>query len=411
MRLISIKAQVDPQDQALAEKAVQKILDGNNPLIQSLLTEMDQAAQTLRPLEAIRQKFSKFALVGIGGSSLGVQVFSQFFANRQFTYFDNVDAMEFETQIDELGDLKDVFWLFTSKSGETIETLAVLEFVDQIYSERNLSLPSNCAVVTESKASSLSEWARQRSVPHFSMPVQVGGRYSVLSAVGLVPGYLMGLRLSGLAYGAKSALTEQKILQNFVAAILSSFRRDEWITVLWGYSSRLKTYGLWWQQLWAESLAKKIDLHGKPAPRASTPLPLVGATDQHSVLQQVVEGHKDKFVIFLRCEAAEAGTQILKKSNMPVTQPLPFLHLGDLLQAEVVATQKSLTEVGVSNLTLQISDFSEESLGELMMFMQVAVLALGEALQIDPLNQPGVERGKVLCKKWLMGLQEAKTTV
>ncbi len=401
MKLVSLSAVVNGKDEERAKKAVAAILENNSSLNRALLAQLDQATESLRSLDIFKNKFKKFALVGIGGSSLGVQVFTQFFGNTQFTYFDNVDAAEFESQLTCLGDLKEVCWLFTSKSGETIETLAVLEFVDQIYSEKKLNLNENSIIITEKKMSSLSQWAQDRQIVQFEVPLAVGGRYSVLSHVGLVPAYLMGLDTQALARGARQALENKATLEKFVAASLSSFDRQEWITVLWSYSSRLKNLGLWWQQLWAESLAKTVDLEGRPALRVSTPLSLVGATDQHSVLQQVAEGHKDKLVIFLRSDAAESGSIILKKSRIKATQVLQGRRLGDLLQAEAVATQKSLTEVGVSNMTLSVGSFNEETLAELIMFLQISVLALGHAHHINPQNQPGVERGKILCKQLL----------
>lgn len=382
-------------------QAVSETLEKANPLIEALLSQMDQAPEALRALDEIKTQYKKFAVVGIGGSSLGVQVFTQFFAKTNFTFFDNVDAAEFESQMKSFTSLDEVYWLFISKSGETIETLAALEFIDQIYSENKKDLGRQALVITENKPSALSQWAAERKVKQFEIPLAVGGRYSGLSNVGLIPAYLMGLDLKALAKGARQALQAKAELSNFVSECLASFERQEWITVLWSYSSRLKNFGLWWQQLWAESLAKKVDLNQKPALRVSTPLCLVGATDQHSVLQQVYEGYRDKFVIFLRAHPAEDGSISLKKAQTGPTQVLQGRKLGDLLQAEAIATQQSLGEAGVSNMTLQLQQLNEESLGYAMMFMQISVLALGNALNLNPLNQPGVEHGKILCKKIL----------
>jgi glucose-6-phosphate isomerase len=401
VELVSSVKPISSRDTSRARDSVSKILGQSNSLLESLFEQMDQATIVLKPLDAMKAKYKIFAVVGIGGSSLGIQVMTQYFSKDHFTFFDNVDAAEFESQIKKIGPLANVGWLFISKSGETIETLATLEFIDQIYAEEKLDLALQSIVITEKKTSALSDWAHSRKVNQFEIPLAVGGRYSALSNVGLVPAYLMGLDIKALASGARRALESQESISSFVAEILSSFERQEWITVLWSYSSRLKNFGLWWQQLWAESLAKKLDLEKKPAPRVSTPMPLIGATDQHSVLQQVYDGYRDKFVLFLRVSQAEAGTLTLKKAQSEPTQVLRGRTLGDLLQAEAIATQQSLTEVGVSNLTLQIDQFNEESLGFLVMFMQISVLALGKALNLNPLNQPGVEHGKVLCKKIL----------
>lgn len=401
MKLMSSSQVVSQQEHERSSQAVTKILESSDPLLKALLAQMDEASVKLQSLDAFKDKFKKFALVGIGGSSLGVQVMTQFFSQTQFTFFDNVDAAEFESQMKSFSNLDEVCWLFISKSGETIETLAALEFIDQIYTDNKKNLATQSIVITEKKISALSLWAEARKVPQFEIPLSVGGRFSALSNVGLVPAYLMGLNIKALAQGSRRALESKESLASFVSETLASFERNEWITVLWSYSSRLKNLGLWWQQLWAESLAKKIDLNQKPALRVSTPLSLVGATDQHSVLQQVYEGYRDKFVIFLRVNASEAGTFILRKAQTAPTQVLQGRKLGDLLQAEAIATQQSLTEAGVSNMTLQLDQLNEENLGYILMFMQVSVLALGKALNLNPLNQPGVEHGKILCKKIL----------
>ncbi len=402
MKLVANAAPIQDRDHDIVAKAAAVVLGSPVPMNEAIFKQLASANEDLKSLDPIKKKFSKYALVGIGGSSLGVQVYTQFFSNSQFTFFDNADAVEFENQLEQLGSLKDVFWIFTSKSGETIETLAALEFVEQLYVSKNLDLSQQCTVVTENKPSSLSSWAREKKVLQFEVPLDVGGRYSALSHVGLVPAYLMNLNIEALAKGAREALAQKELIQTFAAATLSSFDRHEWITVLWGYSSKLKTFGLWWQQLWAESLAKKIDLLGNPALRVSTPVPLVGATDQHSVLQQVIEGHRDKFVVFLRSEAAESGKGRLQKSGLAATQVMQGMRFGDLLRAEAMATQQNLTEEGISNLAFKFSAFDEENLGFLFMFMQMVVLVIGKSINVNPLNQPGVERGKVLCKNNLL---------
>ncbi len=385
----------------LAEKAVQKLITKKTPLIVALLSQLEKASVELQSLETIKNKYKKFAVVGIGGSSLGLQVFTQFLSKSNFTFFDNVDANEFEQKMQKMGALEEVFWLFISKSGETIETLATLEFIDQIYSEHKLNLKKQALVMTEKKQNTLTLWAEKNEVPQYEIPVAVGGRFSILSYVGLVPAYFMNLNLKAFEVGAQKALSDQEILTSFVAECLASFDREEWVSVLWSYSSKLKNFGFWWQQLWAESLAKKVDLNGDPAKRVSTPLPLIGASDQHSVLQQINEGYRDKFVIFLRSTEAESGTIKLNQTQTLATKALLGLKLGELLKAEAISTQQSLTEENISNITLQIDEFNEETLASLIMFMQISVLALGEALALNPLNQPGVERGKVICKKIL----------
>ncbi len=349
----------------------------------------------------LASQFSSLVIVGVGGSSLGTVVISEVFSAKNIHFVDNVDSLSFEALFEELKDLSKTGWLFISKSGNTIETLCALEFVEQLYLHEGLSLGAHSAIISENKESSLTRWAATHSAPICQVPQDVGGRFSVLSPVGMLPAVFMGLDIEKFRLGAAKALQSQKLIESTMAQIMESFERQEWITLLWSYSSRMKTFGAWFQQLWAESLAKKTTKDGKPAPRASTPVAAIGACDQHSILQQVMEGTHDKFVIFQRFEDAEAGSLSLAKSQFPETSSLVNKTMGQLLKAEALATQEALNQVGVSTMTLKTKVLDEESLGFLFMFWQLVVAGLGEAMQIDAFNQPGVELGKRLAKEKL----------
>lgn len=383
-----------------AEKAYARIKSEQPGGLKDLLLQMSQVSQWQSSLGTFKKKFPKKVLVGIGGSSLGVRVLAEVFNRADFSFIDNVDARDFENQIKSLN-LSETLWIFTSKSGKTIETLAALDWLQQIYSEKNLNLSQQALVITETKKSDLYNWAQSNKVPCFEIPLSVGGRFSVLSNVGLVPAELMDVNLSQLKAGAEEALQNQKLVVELTAHFLESFGRGEWITVLWSYCSGLKNFGAWWQQLWAESLAKNISRDGGEPARASTPLPLIGATDQHSVLQQVMEGFRDKFVLFLRVGDSERGELKLKKATLNETQSLQGKTLGQLLAAEAKGTQMALTEVGVSNMTLSIPHLDEKGLGFLFMTFQLVVMCLGEAMNIHTFNQPGVELGKIRTQKIL----------
>lgn len=340
-------------------------------------------------------------IVGVGGSSLGTVVISEVFSAKNIHFVDNVDSLSFEALFEELKDLSKTGWLFISKSGNTIETLCALEFVEQLYYHEGLSLGAHSAVISENKESSLTNWAKTHHAPICHVPQDVGGRFSVLSPVGMLPAVFMGLDIEKFRLGAAKALQSESLIEATMAQIMESFDRQEWITLLWSYSSRMKTFGGWFQQLWAESLAKKTTKDGKSAPRASTPVAAIGACDQHSILQQVMEGTHDKFVIFQRFEDAESGSLSLAKSQFPETSSLVHKTMGQLLKAEALATQEALNQVGVNTMTLKTKVLDEEALGFLFMFWQLVVAGLGEAMQIDAFNQPGVELGKRLAKEKL----------
>lgn len=386
----------------LAEKSVSHILTVKPGGVSAIEEQLELSNHWKDQLEKFKNDHKEFYIVGIGGSSLGVQVFAEVFQSQNFHFIDNVDASHFENLLLSVKDLKTAGWLFVSKSGKTIETLTALEVIQQHYLESSISLAEHSITITEEKKSDLYEWSVQNKVPIFPIPLSVGGRFSVLSAVGLVPAILMGLDLNQIKVGVHEAYSNEKILVQLTESVLQSFSRQEWITVLWSYSSRLKSFGLWWQQLWAESLAKRVNRNNQSANRVSTPLPLVGATDQHSVLQQIMEGAKDKFVIFLRVNTAENGKIKIKNPQLSETFILKNKNMGQLLKAEAEATQLALEKAGVSQISLQISDLSEKNVAFLFMFLQLLVMSLGEALNINTFDQPGVELGKVIAKKILI---------
>jgi glucose-6-phosphate isomerase len=348
-----------------------------------------------------QKNFAQLVIVGLGGSSLGNRVIAEVFRAKNIHFIDNVDAIEFESLIQELGDLKQVGWVFISKSGTTIESLCALEFLDQIFCERNLRLCEQSLVISERVQNTLTEWAGSNSIEICEIPKDVGGRFSVLSPVGMMPAAFLGLNLEKIRLGALSAREDRETIADFMTQTLQSFNREEWITLLWFYSSRMKNFGGWFQQLWAESLGKARDRLGPQAPRTSTPMWAVGASDQHSILQQVMEGARDKFVIFLRNEEAESGSQRLLKNQFSETASLCGHTMGDLLRAEALATEEALTSNGVSTLTLKTKVLDEQSLGYLFMFFELVVAGLGEYLNINAFDQPGVELGKRLAKNKL----------
>jgi glucose-6-phosphate isomerase len=345
--------------------------------------------------------FKKMVIVGLGGSSLGTRVIQEVFQAKNMFFVDNVDAVEFESLVTDLGDLKQVCWAFVSKSGTTIESLCALEILEQVYAAKGLKLSDHSVVVSESKESSLTKWARSHGVIECEIPLDVGGRFSVLSPVGMMPAAFLGLNLERIRVGAQKAVQDEELVAQLIAQFLQSFERGEWISLLWSYNSRMKNFGLWFQQLWAESLGKAVKRDGSPAPRASTPICAVGASDQHSILQQVMEGAKDKFVLFQRFGDSEGGAMKVLKSQFPETKSLEGRTMGALLGVEAQSTQEALNHNGVSTLTMACKTLDEESLGYQFMLWELVVAGLGEAMGINAFDQPGVELGKVLAKKKL----------
>jgi len=356
--------------------------------------------------DLLRAKHSKMVVLGIGGSALGGRVIAEalsFLAHRPVIFLDTIDPIYMDQKINELkADFASTCWALISKSGNTIETLTQADYINQLYEEQNLHWAHHCVVITETKSSPLGDFAKLHKIPRLEIPEDVGGRFSVLTPVGMLPAAFMGLDLNQFRQGAAEALKSTEMITELVAQVEMSFARQEWITVFWSYTHSLRELGYWIQQLWAESLAKKYDRQGHPAPRASTPLPCVGPTDQHSLLQQIAEGAKDKFVLFMRLQSAEEQGSVIRRTLFSSGGELMLdKRLGALLAAEAQATQQGLEKQHVSNMTLHLSKLSEKELGFLFMYFELVVAALGERLQINAFDQPGVELGKVIAKKIL----------
>jgi glucose-6-phosphate isomerase len=336
----------------------------------------------------------------MGGSSLGTRTIVDAFSLADIHFVDNVDPLVFSQLIDSLN-FKTTGWLFVSKSGNTIEVLCILETIFQAYRAKGINFYERAAVITENKESPLQKWAVNNKVPIGEVPLDVGGRFSVLTAVSMVPASFGKLQIEGFRKGALLAMRDtNKIAQMMVQAI-SSFERGEKTTVLWIYASALKTFGFWFQQLWAESLGKAIDRVGKPAPQLSLPFAALGATDQHSVLQQFMDWGQDKWIIFLRAADIEKAGLVLEDSHFTETEILKGKTMGSLLRAEAEATEAALRSKQVSTTVLRLSEVNETSLGYLFMFFELLVAGIGEYYNINAFDQPGVELGKRLARERL----------
>lgn len=356
--------------------------------------------------QKMQKKFKRLMVVGIGGSSLGTEVFQDFFKLEQIQIIDNVDPRSFQQMMQSLtsdpAKLQDTAWAFISKSGTTIETLSTLECILDVYEEKKLSWKDNLIVITENKKSTLSDFAKEHSLPQLEVPLDVGGRFSVFSPVGLFPLFFAGISPADVQQGMKAALANEELVTQLMAEFLTSFEREEWITCLWFYSSNCRALGQWFCQLWAESLAKSTTREGlAAAPRVSTPVWLKGACDQHSVLQQLMEGAKDKFILFLDFMDLGSSEPFISKPRFPETQVLRGLSLGKLLLVESQATREALRASGVSTAHMTFEKSDAQNVVQFMMTMMLTVGGLGEALNINAFDQPGVEMGKKLAKSIL----------
>jgi glucose-6-phosphate isomerase len=396
----------DAKELALANKAFSALKARKDlgflklPEREELWTTSDNRGRELR------KQAHRLVVLGMGGSSLGgralLQACKKWNEAHEVEFLDNVDAERFWKWLKSRTDLQDTHWVIISKSGNTIETLTMAEFIDQHLRSSGFKRLSSCStVISEIDDNPLMRWARKEGVPALEIPKDVGGRFSVLSPVGLLPAAFYGLSLNELRQGATWALDQDDLIARLTAQSLMSFKREEWITLFWAYADGLRDFGLWTQQLWAESLGKAKGRGGNAAPRASTPISAVGSSDQHSILQQVMEGSRDKFLWFFRVKQSEKEGPALERNLFDCQAIMGSKSMGDLFGAMASATQSALEKQKVQSLTLTAERLDEFSIGALFMILELVVGTLGEALDINAFDQPGVELGKRLAREIL----------
>lgn len=365
------------------------------------LTEMNHLwSQTEQVGETFASKFKHFIWVGIGGSSLGPKAMVEALNVSHVRIIENPDIQTLLATKKQFASFKEVGFVFVSKSGTTIETLATMDFFAQELALENLQLKNQTVVITELKPSSLYDWAKTNGVPTLEIPLNVGGRFSVLSSIGQLVIKLCKLNLAQFRQGAESALKteyKERTLYPMTQFFMESFKRNDVLTYFWYYSDSTFQLGKWLEQLWAESLAKKESpLYVAPAPIVS-----LGANDQHSILQQMMETQLGKAIVVHRFKASEDNEYQLKVTQFPETHILKNRPLSHLLKTEAQAMTESQKESQHPVCEIKFDKMDEYALGQYFMTYQLIVGMMGEFMQINAFNQPGVELGKIITKKLL----------
>lgn len=352
----------------------------------------------------LRKNYSQFVVIGVGGSSMGSRAIADISGAENLLFLDNVDSSEFASVWGKISQKLDkTAFIVVSKSGSTIEILWNYSQLENLAGAQfKKSLIQNSFFISELQKNPLSDFARKHERPLLEVPVKVGGRFSVLTPVGLVIAGLCGLNVWKMKDGAKEALENKALVMQVCELFHKSFKRKENISLFWFYNSSFRWFGGWLQQLWAESLGKSTDRNGKPAPGFSTPVIAIGSGDQHSILQQVAHGPKDKFVCFFNFTSVENSD--LKVTNV-LFDEIKFMQgrsYGELIACQSKATCEALKQNGVSSelFTVEDSDKSK-ALGYLFMFFQLVVATLGEQENVNAFDQPGVALGKEITLKML----------
>jgi glucose-6-phosphate isomerase len=381
------------------------------PLIMPL--DMQKEIQKIKEYAVkIQENFDNFVVVGMGGSSLGNELLhyaiNGIFYNENHArkypklyFFDNVDPESIKDAIDLLDMKKTVFNIIT-KSGTTSETMLNMLAIGASLKKEGLSLKDHLIFTTDPEKGFLREMSKETEIKTFPIHPLLGGRFSVLSHVGLVSAAVTGVDIEALIEGALKELEDIKakdVLRS-QALLLPLFQYNlnksgVNINVIFSYSDSLYYIGEWYKQLMAESLGKRYSREGKDIFTGITPLFLKGTTDQHSVLQLLIEGPFDKFIIFMAPKKyrkeIKVSEEIIRDERINYLQDREY---SSLIKSEYFATKAALTKNGRPNVSIEFDKIDEFNIGRAIYMLEYGIIALGEMLNINPIDQPGVELGK-----------------
>lgn len=377
-------------------------------------------AEVVRVATGIGERFDDFVVLGIGGSGLGAvalrdALLGPFWNEKsaeerdhlpRLHVLDNPDPHTFRALLDRIDPARALFNV-VSKSGATAETMAQYLVVRELLDKRvgPDEAHHHFVFTTDPRNGALRRIGDAEGVPMLPVPENVGGRFSVLSPVGLLPAAACGIDVHALLAGAASmeSRCRSRALDENPAGVLASLLhhadavRGRSTHVMMPYADRLRSTALWFQQLWGESLGKSTIVDGEPRRTGPTPLPALGATDQHSLLQLLMEGPADKVVLFVAVDDPGASVDIpARHGEIDALSYLGGRSLGELLAVEQVATAEALRRAGCPNATIHMPAVTGHALGQLIMLLQVATVVAGALYGVDPMNQPGVELSKRL---------------
>jgi glucose-6-phosphate isomerase len=351
--------------------------------------------------KSITQK--DIVVVGIGGSSLGAMAIYEFLLTsnsycKKLHFLETTDPLDINHKLKSIN-LDDTHFVIISKSGTTIETIATFKYLASLCSIDS----TNCTIVSEDK-SKLTSYGKKHNMKCFDLDENVGGRFSVFSVVGLVPLAMVGVDIDNLLNGCKKIYNSffdhgeyyEPIIRK--ARFLVENKNRFNINVLFSYSSALESFNKWYVQLWGESLGK-ININGTR--QALTPIGLIGPVDQHSFLQLIIDGVRDKTVTFIKIGDFKDDTKI-PSGTMDGFDDLDYINgfgFQDLINRQADATIASIKEQkDIPCDVITIPTVDEYNIAKIMFIYQLLTSCIGRFVQINTYDQPGVEYGKIILK-------------
>ena len=351
-------------------------------------------------------KQTNIVVIGIGGSTLGTYAIYKFLKHskelsKKLFFLETTDPIDIKSKLEGI-DLEDTLFIVISKSGTTVETISIWKYIHSLVKIDS----SNTVIVTESD-SKLHTYAEANGMKTFEIPKNVGGRFSVFSAVGLLPLAIVGIDVDEILQGAKevseSFFTQGEEYKNIIkkARFFVEYKNRFNINVVFSYSSRLEGFNKWYIQLWGESLGK-IDINDTR--QGLTPIGIIGPIDQHSFLQLIVEGTRDKTITVIKVDNFDSDLKIpaIALQGLEEVSYLDNIQFSSLINKQADATIASINNLNdIPCDVITIDAVCENAIAGLMYTYELLTSVCAKFMYINAYNQPGVESGKIILKKKL----------
>ena len=364
--------------------------------------------QDINPIQSYANQLNKdyIYVIGIGGSSLGTKAIYTFLRTthkfkKKLFFLDTIDPLRINYLL-KLGDLNNSQFIVVSKSGSTIEPISILKFLD---TKIKIS-KENCCVIS-GRGSRLWKFASENNLEKFLIPDNVGGRFSVFSPVGLLPLAIIGVDIQKLLEGCRvvheSFFNKDKYYDLIInkARFLVENKSRFSMNIIFSYSSVFRDFNRWFVQLWAESLGKK-NINGTR--QGLTPISLIGPDDQHSFLQLIMEGPRDKTVTFFKIDNLKDTSSIEYEKKFGCFD-LDYLNnksFNELINLQADSTYEAILQEGdIPCDKITVTNIDEENIAKLMYRFFILTSCVGSFMQINTYDQPGVELGKEIFRKKL----------
>jgi glucose-6-phosphate isomerase len=374
------------------------------------LPEDRQALQEIKDFVANYgfETIKNIVVIGIGGSSLGTKAIDYMLSHtenrndKNLIFMENVDPNEIERNLKGVA-LEESFFIMISKSGGTIETTSHVKYIVEKYGIgfESPAFVKHFAIITD-PFSPLDKFAKEHTLTTFHLPLNVGGRFSVFTPVGLLPLTILGYDVDQLLEGAKALKCSFFDKKEHTMVEKAYYYAKNWerlpINVLFSYSSSFRYFNDWYVQLWGESLGK-IDRDGNRV--GLTPIGLVGSIDQHSFLQLIIEGPLNKTVTMIKVEDFDNDMRI-PDITIPHLEKTNFINnhtFNTLINAQCDATMQSIKDQGIDVDMISLAHLNEKSAGEMIFYYELLTSLTGYFLNVNTYDQPGVELGKVILKE------------